>query len=237
MREQIGYPYPKPRQGDYEVEENDEYYVTRPHTSVRRYNTTSDGHIVKKGRVNVVQHYHQQPLRASRQQLPPQRQVYTEPEGEQPPTKPKRHIHWLGIFGVGMLAMLAIWTGLAMLGSWWQVHQDDATYGRPRTFQTDAVVGHNNDSASNPSHFIAINLNRHIIIIELPAGDSTKAKIYNGPTLIGDGQELTPVTLTFKDVNGDGLQDMEIHVQEQTLIMINDQGSFRPPKPGEPIHV
>jgi hypothetical protein len=136
-----------------------------------------------------------------------------------------------------MIAMLALWTGLSMLVGWWQVHQDDATYGRPRTFQTDAAVGHNNDSATNPSHFIAINLNRHILIIELPAGDSTKAKLYNGPTLLGDGQDLTPVTLTFKDVNGDRLPDMVIHVQEQTLVLVNDQASFRPPKPGEPIHL
>ncbi len=31
----------------------------------------------------------------------------------------------------------------------------------PRTFQVDAVVGHN-DSATNPSHFIAMNLNGRI---------------------------------------------------------------------------
>jgi hypothetical protein len=226
---------------DLDIEEDDRYYVTRPHTSTRRYYTPADDLTVRQGKATVVSHYHQQPLRASRQQyqLPPQpqRSVNTEPDVEPPPPSRRRRIHWLLIFGVGMIAMLAIWTGLSMLGNWWQVHQDDATYGRPRTFQTDAVVGHNNDSANNPSHFIAINLNRHIIIIELPAGDSTKAKIYNGPTLFGDGQELTPVTLTFKDVNGDGLPDMEIHVQEQTLIMINDQGSFRPPKPGEPIHM
>jgi len=136
-----------------------------------------------------------------------------------------------------MIAMLALWTGLSTLVSWWQVHQDDAKYGRPRTFQTDEAVGHNNDSASNPSHFIAVNLNRHILIIELPAGDSTKAKMYNGPTLLGDGQDLTPVTLTFQDVNGDRLPDMVIHVQDQTLVMVNDQSSFRPPKQGEPIHL
>src|SRR2546425_1583080 len=44
-------------------------------------------------------------------------------------------------------------------------------YGRPRTFQTDAVVGHN-DSAASPSHFIAINLNRHVEVIECPGGRS-----------------------------------------------------------------
>ena len=55
----------------------------------------------------------------------------------------------------------------------------------------DAVVGHN-DSPANPSHFIALNLNRHIVIIELPGADPSKAKIYTGPILLGDGQDLTP---------------------------------------------
>ncbi len=145
-------------------------------------------------------------------------------------------MHWLLVFGVGMLAMLALWAGLSMLGSWWQLHQDDAIYGRPRTSQTDAVVGHA-DSANNPSHFIAINLNRHVVIIELPGGDSAKAKIYSVTTLFGDRQDLTPVTLSFKDVNGDGLPDMEIHLQDQTIVLLNDNGGFRPPRQGEKIHV
>ncbi len=221
-------------EGDY-----DEVYPPRMPTSTRRYQSMP-GVTTRQGK--VVQHYHQQPLRASRQyyQQPPplpQRRVYTEPEVEPPLASRRRRIHWLLIFGVGMISMLALWTGLSMLVGWWQVHQDDATYGRPRTFQTDEAVGHNNDSASNPSHFIAVNLNRHILIIELPAGDSTKAKMYNGPTLLGDGQDLTPVTLTFQDVNGDRLPDMVIHVQDQTLVMVSDQGSFRPPKQGESIHL
>jgi hypothetical protein len=217
-----------------DLEEGERYYVTRAPTSARRYNVATDGYMIKQG--NKTFRYRGA---LPQDQLPPQRQrrVYSEPEVEQPPASKRRRIHWLRIFGVGMLAMLALWTGLSMLVGWWQVHQDDATYGRPRTFQTDAAVGHNNDSATNPSHFIAINLNRHILIIELPAGDSTKAKLYNGPTLLGDGQDLTPVTLTFKDVNGDRLPDMVIHVQEQTLVLVNDQASFRPPKPGEPIHL
>ena len=94
---------------------------------------------------------------------------------------------------VGMLLMAALFLMMNTLGSWWQIHQDDVTYGRPRTYQVDAVVGHN-DSVTNPSHFIFLNLNRHVVIIELPGGDTTHARIYNGPTLFGNGQDLTPVT-------------------------------------------
>ena len=131
-----------------------------------------------------------------------------------------------------MLAMLALWTLGSQLVNWWNVTQEDWHYGRPRIFQTDVVVGHS-DSTANPSHFLALNLNRHIIIIEFPGGDPSKAKIYTGPTLLGDGQDLTPVILSFKDVNGDGLPDMLVHVQDQTFVMINDHGQFRPARQGE----
>ncbi len=134
------------------------------------------------------------------------------------------------------MVMVLGWIGMSFLGSWWQTHQDDATYGRPRISQVDTVVGHN-DSQSNPSHFIALNLNRHVVIIELPGGDSSKAKIYSVTTLYGDGQDLTPVTLSFKDVNGDGLLDMEIRIQDQTIALINENGGFRLPKQGEHINL
>jgi len=39
--------------------------------------------------------------------------------------------------------------------------------------------------------------------------------------------------MSFKDVNGDGLLDMEIHIQDQTVVYINQNGQFRPLKAGE----
>jgi len=155
---------------------------------------------------------------------------------ERPGRRRKTRFHPLVWLGLGMIAMIVLWTIGSNALNWWTIHQDDAAYGRPRTFQIDAAVGHN-DSASNPSHFIAINLNRHVIVIELPGGDPTKARIYPITTLFGDGQELTPVTLSFKDVNGKGLLDMEVHIQDQTLVMINENGGFRPLKAGEKVHL
>ncbi len=150
--------------------------------------------------------------------------------------RPKIRFNPLVWLGLGMIAMIFLWIGYSNALNWWQIHQDDSNYGRPRTFQIDAVVGHN-DGASNPSHFEAINLNRHIIVIELPGGDPTKARIYPVTTLFGDGQDLTPVTLSFKDVDRDELIDMEIHIENQTLVMINDNGIFRPLKAGERVHL
>ncbi len=63
--------------------------------------------------------------------------------------------HPLLLLGLGMIFMLILWTLLTLVVSWWNTTWDDIHYGRPRTFQIDAVVGQN-DSASNPSHFIAV---------------------------------------------------------------------------------
>jgi hypothetical protein len=138
--------------------------------------------------------------------------------------------------GIFMLVMTLGWILLSSLLSWWTVVQDDWHYGRPRTFQGDFVVGHN-DSALHPSHFIAINLNSHVQIIEFPGGDSTKAKVYLGPVLIGQGQDLAVVTLSFKDVNGDGKPDMIINVQGSRFVFINDNGAFRPIHVGEKVQL
>ena len=147
----------------------------------------------------------------------------------------KREFHWLFYLGLVLLTMTLVWWALTAVSNWWQVTANDWQYGRPRTYQTDAVVGHN-DSTQHPSHFIALNLNGHIQVIEFPGGDSTKAKIYIGPVLNGAGQDLTPVTLEFKDVNSDGKPDMIVKVQDSRFVFINDNGTFRTLRPGEIVH-
>jgi hypothetical protein len=100
-------------------------------------------------------------------------------------------------------------------------------YGTPRTYQTDQVVGHS-DSTDNPTHFVAINLNSRITIIELPGGDSSSARIYSGPTIYADSGTSIPVTLEFKDVNGDGKVDMVAHIGDQRIVYLNDGTQFKP---------
>jgi hypothetical protein len=136
-------------------------------------------------------------------------------------------LHPLVFLGIGMIAMLALWMLITMVASWWSVKWDDIQYGRPRTFQIDAVVGHN-DSPSSPSHFIAINLNGRIEIIEFPGGDGSKARIYIGPQLYGAGSDLVPGTLSFVDVNGNGRPDMIVHFENTQIAFVNDNGGFRP---------
>ncbi len=173
-----------------------------------------------------------QPQRASQQRLTERKPEILPVQEEKQPWRP----HWLVYVGLVMLVMVIGWVVFTAVANWWQVTQDDWQYGRPRTFQINAVVGHN-DSASHPSHFIALNLKNHIEVIEIPGGDATHERVYIGPALIGDGQDLQPVTLSFQDVNGDGKPDMLIHIGDQTIVFINDRGGFRPARQNEHIHV
>ena len=205
-----------------EIEEDERYYSSRLPSSSRRYDLTSP-----QGNTRYAFHPAQVQRIPQRRSASPPAQSTTE---ERPAMRRRRgwfRSHpalWLGF---GMLLMLLAWTGLQALGSWWSVHQDDVTYGRPRTAQYDVVVGQS-DSASTPTHFIALNLDATVVVIELPGGDTSKAKIYRGPQLFGPGADLYPVTLSFPDPNGDGKPNMDIHVQGETFVYLNQNGTFVP---------
>jgi hypothetical protein len=192
-------PQRKSRTQEYDLEEDDSYYTERRPTSTVRY-TQPRQQVIQRGNKRIVIHH-------------------------EPP--PARKLHWSFILGTGMLFMLALWVLGSYALSWWQNHQLDSTYGMPRTYQTDQVVGHA-DSTGHPTHFIAINLNSHITIIEIPGGNSQHARIYSGPTLYSDNGDQTPVTLEFYDVNGDGKVDMVVHVGDQKIVYLNDGTQFKP---------
>jgi len=143
-----------------------------------------------------------------------------------------KRAHPLFYLGLGMLGMLVLWTVSMAIVGWFGTTMDDIRYGRPRTFQTDQFVGHN-EVGGIPSHFIAVNLNRRIEVIEFPGGDVVHARIFLGPQLYTSGSDLVPATLTFIDVNGDRKVDMIINVQGAQVVFINDQGTFRPLRPDE----
>ena len=161
-------------------------------------------------------------------QLPPKASSALRPVAE----ARKQSLHPLLYLGVGMLFTVSILTAVIVVSSWISTTLDDLHYGRPRMFQIDAYVGHG-ESPGNPSHFIALNLHGRIEIIEFPGGDATHARIYLGPQLYGPGADLTPVTLSFQDVNGDHLSDMIVHFQGTQVVFINEAGGFRPARPDE----
>lgn len=153
-----------------------------------------------------------------------------------PPTqkKPDSHfnVHWLLPVGVAMVVLVILWmVGSAAL-AWGRQRLDNLQYGYPRTYQMDAVVGHD-DSPKNPSHFIAMNLHSQIVVIEFMGGNPQKAITYLTPVFItGSNGDLAPVTLEFRDVNGDGKPDMLVHIhlpgQDQVSVFINTGTKFRP---------
>jgi hypothetical protein len=188
-----------------ELEEGDEFYETRLPTSARRYNAPQDGQVIRAGNKRIIVHYEEPPPVRRRRILKEQHE------------KPRSGFHWLFIVGLVLLIGIAGFAILNTLSSLWQQKQDDWTYGfSPRTYQTDAVVGHS-DSSTNPSHFFAFNLKGQITVIELPGGDASKARSYQ-ITVIPDNQGNPPVKVVFQDLNHDGKLDM--------LVEIGDPGSF-----------
>lgn len=126
---------------------------------------------------------------------------------------------------LGLLILLAFVMLQAATGRG-QTWIDDLRYGTPRTMQVSAYVGHN-ERPGQPSHFIAMNLNRRVVVIELPGGDSAKARTLQGPYLFGANEDLTPVLLRVADINQDEKGDLVIAVKNEEIIYINDGESFR----------
>ncbi len=231
MKEQQAFIYDRPRPGQKlrrtqqapqdrqvdDLEEDDEYYVTRAPTSTRRY-AISDEDVYQRGN---------QRIHVRQVEIPRRRQV-TAPPPKVSHSLEVRRLHWMLWIGLALFIMIAGYIAVSALGSWWQHHQDDATYGNPRTFQIDAVVGHG-DSNSQPSHFIAINLKGQVIVAELPGGDVTKAISYQITTVPGNDSN-PPVTLKFTDLNGDGKIDMEILIGDSpnsvTMFLFNNGSKF-----------
>ena len=216
-----GLPYRQLQQQEPDIYD-DEWPPRVPNSAIKYTTTTAQPPVIRSGNRRYVIHT-----------SPPQQTSHMPRQDEDEAPRQRRRVHWLLIFGIGMAAMLTLWVLGNMLINWWNMTLDDWHYGRPRTYQMDAVVSHNNDSVQHPSHFIAINLNRRIEVVEFPAGDAAHAKVYVALSLMGDDENLAVVTLSFKDVNGDGKPDMIVTVGETHYVFINDHGQFRPLKAGE----
>ena len=186
-----------------------------------------------------VQTYPNIPRRSSRAAITQgQRRVqeplpaYEEDEEEPQTRRPGTHrrmvrFPWYVLLATGAVLALTFWIGGVWMNRWWIDTQNDWTFtAQFRTFSIDEAVGHNHDAASHPSHFIVQNDHKHIIIIELPGGDWSKAIIYSAPTLIGDGQEKTPAIVSFQVNLQTGRLDMVLHVEDQTYVFTNNGTKF-----------
>jgi hypothetical protein len=134
--------------------------------------------------------------------------------------------HPLLYLGLGMIVMLLLWTILSAIFGWFTTVLDDIHYGRPRTTQVDAYVGH--EVGKTPSHFIAENLRGRVLIIELPGGDAQHARIFVGPQISGVDADRDPVTLSFVDRNGNHHPDMLVQFGSMQIWYVNEHGTFVP---------
>jgi hypothetical protein len=133
----------------------------------------------------------------------------------------------------GVLALLAIYVLVGAAVSWVQIRIDDVRYGRPRTTHIEGLVGHGAESAAQPTRLIGMNINRQVVVLELPAGDPAQVRSLPGPYLFGANEDLTPVLLSLRDMDRDGLDDLIIDVRNEQIIYLNRNGSFRLPTPDE----
>lgn len=130
--------------------------------------------------------------------------------------------------GISMLIVVVFIAGYIYIPPAWQRHADDVTYGYPRTFQTDANVGH-----GGTSHFIVLNLHGTIEVIEVPPNPTkNKPQLYLITQFGNTGADLLPATVSFIDLNGDGKPDMQVTVYNGTnptiYILFNDGTTFKP---------
>jgi hypothetical protein len=147
--------------------------------------------------------------------------------GKSAKAQSSQRLQMVGI-GIGMIgAILIVFVGQLLVG-WIGMGLDELHYGYPRTFQMDEVVGQD-DTPAHLSHFIALNLEGQLEVIEFPGGDAAHAKIYLGPHLYGPNASLVPVTLQFVDGRHDGHPDMIMQFQGEKVIFRNAQGSFHAP--------
>jgi hypothetical protein len=170
------------------------------------------------------------PARATRTQVevkhgpPPQRAASGSPRKTD--ALPRRwRAHPLLFLGLALLIAIVGYVVLGSLFTWVTNAENHWQYGYPRTAQYDEVVGHH-DNAAHPSHFLALNENGQVYVIELPGGDASHARIYLAGALIGPNADLVPVTLAFRDVNGDGKLDMVVLAGTVQYVFLNEQGQF-----------
>jgi hypothetical protein len=153
------------------------------------------------------------------------------PHQQLPPPEPERkRVHWLVFVGLAMFIMIVGWLVFNALGSWIHDREDDLTYGYPRTYQTDANVGHN----GRVSHFLCLNLHGEIEVIETQPGHPEASKVYVIMVLPAD-QDRVPVTISFQDINGDGKLDGLVHLGATEIPLYNNGVTFQsqPPAPAK----
>lgn len=113
---------------------------------------------------------------------------------------------------------------LAMrLFAWGEQWINDWCYGTPRAVRLSGYVGHL-EQTNAPTHFIALNLDGYVSVLEIPGGDMNQLRILPGPYVVGaDGASVVPL-LNLVDVDGDGHNDLTMVLCGETIVYLNRDG-------------
>ncbi|WP_129670724.1 hypothetical protein [Candidatus Chloroploca sp. Khr17] len=147
------------------------------------------------------------------------------PERRWPLSMPSGYAGNLAYLITGILVLLASYVLLSSIVSRVRIAIDDVQYGRPRTYHLTAHVGRPEETGA-PTHLIALNLDRQVMIIEIPGGDVNQVRTMPGPYLFGAGEDLTPVTMRLADINGDGVNDLIVRIKNEEMVYVNREQSF-----------
>jgi len=137
--------------------------------------------------------------------------------------------HPLFYIGICLVILVFFLTAYTLIPPALQKWSDDRTYGYPRTFQTDANVGH-----GGTEHFLALNNHGTIEVVEIPSYPSptNQPRLYIIVRLTNQGADLVPATLSFPDINGDGKPDIQVTVLDgsnpSVWILFNNGTTFVP---------
>jgi hypothetical protein len=148
----------------------------------------------------------------------------------------RRRSPWKAASAVQLLAALLTIAALLALGATAMPRlkglRDDLRYGWPRTTHLDAFLGHQ-EARGIPTHLMAMNLHRHVVLIEFPGGDASAPKVQVGPYLFGAQSDGTPVRMELHDMDGDGALDVVLDIENEWLVYLNKDGSLRLPTDDE----
>ena len=172
--------------------------------------------------------YTRPPTRTSarRYDLAPIRHGRGERQTDELPSQGKHPLFYIGIC---LMILVVFLTAYTLIPPALQKWSDDRTYGFPRTYQTDANVGH-----GGMEHFIALNTHGTIEVLEIPndPGKTNQPHLYIIMHLSGQGADLVPAPLSFPDVSQDGKPDMQVTVYDGTnpsiWILFNNGTIFVP---------
>jgi hypothetical protein len=139
-----------------------------------------------------------------------------------------RRAHQLAALLRAVTIALVVTTALVLARrgeGWARGALDDLRYGMPRTAHVSAFFGREPDPRS-PTHVTVLNLNRQVLVLEIPGGDTAAARMIVGPYLFGPSGDRLPVVPLAQDIDGDGRLDLLLRVDREIVVYLNRGGAF-----------